>query len=595
MKSKGLKPLKVSLHGMDKQLRKMMKYYLKLHCKGTAIVVDGDDEAHVEIVYVDLPQSKSLLNERLAHQPSKPIIAISINEISTSGVIYVKKPIHATDVLVAFGVAKDVILGKISLKRTDKPVHTSSKASNAYRFNKIETPRNTRLESNKVDSGFIMEVMQKFKAIKKLAGQQAYLPDALHIKDTFDHIKQKIEKVSHFGKSESFEQHKSAKDEIATRPSSVFLQGLWHHKSLITGLVCLFMVIAGIYMFQSIPIYEDKAQIYEARAQILIRNNKPEIINVNSSSSEDLLVLDKEVAQKKINEIISRQLAGRVIGILQLSTIPEFMVTVSVNRQKQAPTSKLGQERQTAEKLANMTDYFLQNLKVTQFKNTPIINIDYKAINPEIAARIVNQLAKEYHGMQRNKKIEMENKLAEQETKEPPITNQDTDKIAKQARSATASAPPINFGNINTNAISGNGGDATSNAGTTGPASGKSAVNADSNATRTLTSSDPFTNEKVITTTIGKSSDANVGTTTTFNTLSTDNIIQNITNGSDFGTVISKATIQTLTTGNFTQNVASRNNFGGMVSNQVTNVGINAPKVGGVNITTQVGIISVNP
>ncbi len=588
MKSKGLKPLKVSLHGMDKRLRKIMKYYLKLHCKGTAIVVDDDDEAHVEIVYVDLPQSKSLLNERLAHQPSKPIIAISINEISTSGVIYVKKPIHVTDVLVAFGVAKDVILGKISLKRTDKPVHTSSKASNAYRFNKIKTPRNTRLESNKVDSGFIMEVMQKFKAIKKLAGQQAYLPNALH-------IKQKIEKVSHFGKSESFEQHKSTKDEIATRPSSVFLQDLWHHKSLITGLVCLFMVIAGIYMFQSIPIYEDKAPIYEARAQILIRNNKPEIINVNSSSSEDLLVLDKEAAQKKINELTSRQLAGRVIDILQLSTIPEFMVAVSVNRQKQAPTSKLGQERQAAERLANMTDYFLQNLKVTQFKNTPIINIDYKAINPEIAARIVNQLAKEYHEMQRNKKIEMENKLAEQETKEPPITNQDTDKIAKQTRSATASAAPINFGNVNTNAISGNGGDATSNAGTTGSASGKSAVSADSSATRTLPSSDPFTNEKVITTTIGKSSDANVGTTTTFNTLSTDNIIQNVTNGSDFGTVISKATIQTLTTGNFTQNVASRNNFGGMVSNQVTNVGINAPKVGGVNITTQVGIISVNP
>jgi hypothetical protein len=203
-----------------------MGSYLKLSCKGAAIVVD-DDEAHAEIVDIDLSLSKSLLEERLAQHPSKPIIALSLNEISTSGAIYVKKPIEVTDVLVAFGVAKDIILGKTCLKTTDKPIETFSKRSTLHTLNETKTSRKTRLEINKV---------------------------------------------------------------VSDRPSIAFLGELWDRKSSITGLTCLFLLIAGIYIFQLMPRYGDRVQKYQARAKIFISNIKLKyIIDVNSSSTEDSL------------------------------------------------------------------------------------------------------------------------------------------------------------------------------------------------------------------------------------------------------------------------------------------------------------------
>ena len=503
MKSKDLKQLKISLHGMDNRMRKMMDSYFKLSCKGAAIVVD-EDEAHAEIVDVDLSLSKSLLEERLAQHPSKPIIALSLNEISTSGAIYVKKPIEVTDVLVAFGVAKDIILGKTYLKTTDKPIETFSKISNRHVLNETKTFHKIRLEINKVVSG---------------------------------------------------------------RPSNALLGELWDRKSLITGLTCLFLLIAGIYIFQLMPIYEDRAQKYQARAKIFISNIKPKYIDVNSSFTEDPLDLDKQVAQTIINEIASRQLAGRVITTLQLNTIPEFIIASDSDREQ----SKTRQER-----LTNIKGYFLQNLKVSQFKNSPVIHIDYKAKDPELASRIANQVAREYRAMQQYKKIEKERKLAEQEIKERPIANQNTEKIANRVRSVTVLAAPINYEKVNTNS------NATSRITSPDDSSG--------------TGNDPLAHEKVITSMVGNSRDVNVDANKPIvNIQSTEKMIKNITNGNDFGTVISKATADTLTTGNFTHNLANGDHFGGMVSNQVTNIGIDNPKLGGVNITTHVGIISVSP
>ncbi len=370
--------------------------------------------------------------------------------------------------------------------------------------------------------------------------------------------------------SKSLEHPKPVHDELVNRPSNAFSGKLWNLKRLITGLTCLFLLIAGIYIFQLMPRYEDRVQKYQARAKIFISNIKLKYIDVNLSSTEDSLNLDKQVAQKIINEIASRQLAGRVITTLQLNTIPEFIITTDSD-QEQSQTSKNRQER-----LTNIKDYFLQNLKVSQFKNSPIIHIDYKAKDPELAARIANQVAREYRAMQQYKKIEKQRKLAEQEIKERPIANQNTEKIANQARSVTVPAVPINYEKVNINSNT----------------SGRITTPDDSIGT----GNDPLAHDEVITSKVGNGSDVNVDPTKPIiNIRSTENMIKNIANGSDFGTVISKAKAETLTTGNFTQNLANEDHFGGMVSNQVTNIGIDNPKLGGVNITTHVGIISVSP
>ena len=105
MQNKNSGPLKVSLHGMNKRMQKMMTNYLEISCNGIAYVVE-ESEAQAEIVDIDLTNSKTLLTERLAQQPSKPIIAFSLQNISNENIIYVKKPIEIPKVIDAIKIAK---------------------------------------------------------------------------------------------------------------------------------------------------------------------------------------------------------------------------------------------------------------------------------------------------------------------------------------------------------------------------------------------------------------------------------------------------------------------------------------------------------
>jgi uncharacterized protein involved in exopolysaccharide biosynthesis len=499
MKSKDLQPLKMSLHGMDERMQKMMANYFKLPCRGTAIVVD-DSEAHAEIVDVDLAPSKSLLEERLAQKPSKPIIALSLNEISASGVIYVKKPIAVPDVLAAFGLTRKVLLGKASLEKPNKPTPPAPETASPDTTEKPKPPiqpktskqkqpnqkkpktseqqkqrpkstaqTQTPIEPKEV-SDVISQALQKANATSYLTPQQKALNEK--VASDYD-TKQRAEKRQPSEKSEQpkqqepankeqilpkkstkksevkpspeqqpappkqpavdqtiatekakiaepdkdlqFEKERLTKPALAeklstTQPSRSFLDTLLQRKGLIAGLTCLFTLLAGIYIFQLTP-------IYEARARIFISESNATNIPGDPSSVED--ILDLTVAQQKIDEIVTRQLAGQTIKTLKLDTIPEF-IAAAENLNNQASASALRQERQTAEQFSSMTDYFLQNLKASQFRNSPIINIDFQSEDPKLAAKVATQLAKGYVDMQRDKKIEMENQLADWESNKLP-------------------------------------------------------------------------------------------------------------------------------------------------------------------------------
>jgi capsular polysaccharide biosynthesis protein len=555
MKGKDLKPLRVSLHGMDKRVKKMMVTYFKLPCKGAAIVVD--DKAHIEIVDVDLSPSKSLLEERLAQQPSKPIIALSLNEISISGVIHVKKPVETPDILAAFAVAKDVILGNTSLERTSKPTGTPPKTSETRDKPKVPSKPNKpkpQLKSPKnatthaADAADAIELaLEKSKATQKQTNQQDILHKKVALDDTEqqpkivlspkkldlrdlqntprikdavpiqtakksqapleigigsltppkpESAKEKPE-ITQAAPETNFSEEVTIQDEIVqpnatpeflkpneppvklapandiretakpvektAQPSSKsekkssqyqfqfvalkhpnapnkpistdepsvstprstelapahqlvtadssgsFIDLLWHRKGFITGLTCLFALIPIIYIVQM-------TSMYETRARIFISANIE-----NSTPPEE--TLDKSVAQKKMDEIASRKIAWRVIKALQLNTIPEFdAASAGSGTQASTSNSKLRLERQTADQTSLIADYFLQNLNVTQFKNSPIINIDYKAEDPKLATKIVNQLVEEYIAMQQEKKSEVARQLIDWETNKLPAT-----------------------------------------------------------------------------------------------------------------------------------------------------------------------------
>ncbi len=152
--------LKISLHGLTKQMQKMMISYLETNCKGIAHVVE-ENESDAEIVNVDLTRSKSLLTERLAQQPSKPIIALSSQKVSIDNVIYVKKPIDVANVVNALKKAKKNLLSNknSSFKKNNKEKATSHPTLD---------PKSKKNSKNKKPSSFSISILEIDTLLKEL-------------------------------------------------------------------------------------------------------------------------------------------------------------------------------------------------------------------------------------------------------------------------------------------------------------------------------------------------------------------------------------------------------------------------------------------
>lgn len=125
MKNEAQYPLKVSLHGMNERMQIMIINYLKLICNNMAIIVE-EREAEAEIIDADFYHSKSLLEHRLARQSSKPIIAISLQEVQSNELIYVKKPVEVKDFVRAISAAKELVENNATLKQTEINIKSSN-------------------------------------------------------------------------------------------------------------------------------------------------------------------------------------------------------------------------------------------------------------------------------------------------------------------------------------------------------------------------------------------------------------------------------------------------------------------------------------
>ena len=107
--------LKVSLHGMDEKMKKMMVSYFKFACKGMATVVD-DNEAQVEIVDIDNRHFENILRLRLSQRPKKPVIALSLYEVSSKKVTFVKKPFNVDDMSAALHAVNTILESNLTTK-----------------------------------------------------------------------------------------------------------------------------------------------------------------------------------------------------------------------------------------------------------------------------------------------------------------------------------------------------------------------------------------------------------------------------------------------------------------------------------------------
>ena len=144
-KGKQNKPLQVSLHGMDGRSYNTMVKFLQGPCKGVAVVVEKLN-AEVDIVDADLSNSKKILEERLANQPLRPIIILSLQEINLDNTIFVRKPIQTDAMMDSFSVAKNMLLGKAE----ENESKTASRQVKRIKKQAFDTSEQSQSEQNKL-------------------------------------------------------------------------------------------------------------------------------------------------------------------------------------------------------------------------------------------------------------------------------------------------------------------------------------------------------------------------------------------------------------------------------------------------------------
>jgi len=107
------KTLKVALPGMNEKAQKMLAMYLQGPCKSAGVVIAGSGDAEVDIIDIDLPEGKIILEKKQITESNIPSIVLSlanINSINSDAIFHIKKPITQEAMLNALDSAKGHIL-----------------------------------------------------------------------------------------------------------------------------------------------------------------------------------------------------------------------------------------------------------------------------------------------------------------------------------------------------------------------------------------------------------------------------------------------------------------------------------------------------
>lgn len=102
--------LAVALHGMDSRTVKTMGMFLKGPCKGAASIAASPENADVDVFDIDFPASKKMLEQHLMAGKQKPVIILSLWDAEQEGMLHVKKPINAENMLKVLEQAKKLLV-----------------------------------------------------------------------------------------------------------------------------------------------------------------------------------------------------------------------------------------------------------------------------------------------------------------------------------------------------------------------------------------------------------------------------------------------------------------------------------------------------
>ena len=79
---------------MNEKAQKMLAMYLQGPCKSAGVVIVGNSDAEVDIIDIDLPEGKIILEKKQVTGSNIPSIVLSlanINSITSNAIFHIKK------------------------------------------------------------------------------------------------------------------------------------------------------------------------------------------------------------------------------------------------------------------------------------------------------------------------------------------------------------------------------------------------------------------------------------------------------------------------------------------------------------------------
>ena len=184
--------------------------------------------------------------------------------------------------------------------------------------------------------------------------------------------------------------------EVEARDVTDYLRMVWQWRYAAAGVFVLVMAAAVTYAFTATP-------VYQARAQLLIEPESPNVLEFKQVVEEQTSKVDYYATQLQI--LRSRTLARATLDRLNLWRHPEFKaqpdwfsrVGSRVGAQAESTTTNTG-ENAAGESIAELQAIgrFLERLSIEPIRTTRLVNISFSSEDPKLSSDVVNTLVRGY-------------------------------------------------------------------------------------------------------------------------------------------------------------------------------------------------------
>ncbi|ODS00846.1 hypothetical protein AUC68_12915 [Methyloceanibacter methanicus] len=175
---------------------------------------------------------------------------------------------------------------------------------------------------------------------------------------------------------------------------------LWRAKGWIVGLTLAVGAVTFIALSMMRPLYTSEVRVLVLNEETAFTRPTTEQGNTNYRTT-----LDEQAVQSQVQVLTSRDLILKVVRELDLTQNAAFARDAGktlIERLLQALSLGRASQESQEERAANA---LAEHLDVYQLSNSSVIAVEYTSGDPQLAAKIANQLADNYISWQRDEKI----------------------------------------------------------------------------------------------------------------------------------------------------------------------------------------------